>query len=138
MKKFKLFLAMLTAVLFSGFISSCSDDENFKETLAGVWKTNENLSGQDNAIYDLKSDGTGTLTWEAYDNGEGEYVKVTKTRDLLWTASDEIISITIKKDPTDEDSYDTYKSYKYYIVDDYATLTTFDGSQEMILYRGTK
>lgn len=136
MKKFKLFLAMLTAVLFSGFVSSCSDDENFKETLAGVWKT----EGSSVATYDLKSDGTGTLTWteEVYDNDKGDYVKVTKTRDLLWTASDEIITITIKKDPTDEDSYDTYESYKYYIVDDYATLTSFDDSQEMILYRGTK
>lgn len=136
MKKFKLFLAMLTAVLFSGFVSSCSDDENFKETLAGVWKT----EGSSVATYDLKSDGTGTLTWteEVYDNDEGDYVKVTKTRDLLWTASDEIITITIKKDPTDEDSYDTYESYKYYIVDDYATLTSFDGSDQMILYKGTK
>lgn len=127
---------MLTAVLFSGFVSSCSDDENFKETLAGVWKT----EGSSVATYDLKSDGTGTLTWtgEVYDNDEGKYVKVTKTRDLLWTASDEIITITIKKDPTDEDSYDTYASYKYYIVDDYATLTSFDDSTEMILYRGTK
>lgn len=136
MKKFKLFLAMLTAVLFSGFISSCSDDENFKETLAGVWKA----EGSSDATYDLKSDGTGTLTWtvDEYDSDKGKYVEVTKTRDLLWTASDEIISITIKKDPTDEDSHDIYKSYKYYIVDDYATLTSFDGSDQMILYKGTK
>lgn len=136
MKKFKLFLVMVTAVLFSGFVSSCSDDENFKETLAGVWKE----GGGYDTTYDLKSNGTGTLTWieEGSYNDEGEYVGVTKTRDLLWTASDEIISFTFKRVPTDRFSHDTHESYKYYIVDDYLALTSFDNESEMTLYRVTK
>ena len=52
-----MFLVMISAVLFSGVLSSCSKDEDFEANLAGYWYDS-------NTTYYLNGNGTGERTIE--------------------------------------------------------------------------
>lgn len=121
MKRFRMFLVMISAVLFSGVLSSCSKDDDFEGNLAGTW-----YSG--NATLTLESDGQGDIT---YDYGYGNDKEIVE---FSWDATGDIISFTYQEEMNDRE-YPDNRSYKYIIADDYLILTDFDGAKEEVWSR---
>lgn len=121
MKRFRMFLVMISAVLFSGVLSSCSKDDDFEGKLSGTW-----YSG--NATLTLESNGQGDKT---YDYGYGNDKEIVE---FSWNATSNIISFTYQEEMNDR-KYPSNESYKYIIADDYLILTDFDGTKEQVWSR---
>lgn len=118
-----MFLVMISAVLFSGVLSSCSKDEDFEANLAGTWYN-------DNVTLTLDSNGQGT---ETYDYGSGNNKEIYK---FSWDATGEIISFTYRTEINGKECPDN-RSYKYVIADGYLIFTDFDGAKEKVWSRSS-
>lgn len=116
-----MFLVMISVVLFSSVLSSCSKDDDFEANLAGTWYNgNETLT--------LESNGQGSKT---YDYGYGTNKEI---EEFSWDATGEIISFTYQREINDK-KYPDNRSYKYVIAEDYLILTDFDGAKEEVWSR---
>lgn len=124
MKRFRMFLVMISAVLFSGVLSSCSKDEDFEANLAGYWYDS-------NTTYYLNGNGTGERTID-YPSGIDDQID-----EFTWEATGDIISFTYQQEINNSD-YPESDSYKYVLTDKYLILTGFDGSGKWVLSKNKK
>lgn len=114
-----MFLVMISAVLFSGMLSSCSKDEDFESNLAGTWYNEE-------YTLKLESNGTGERFYDdPYDS------KDDITESFIWQASGDIISFTYQKEENGKE-YPVSSSMKYKLDGEY--LIMFDDFKGKTVY----